>query len=270
MRELLGMPAEFEFKNPDVITDFRELLGVPLFGIPKIPQIVVGLGCSYGCDFCSPSDDIRFYGRHLRGPPPVSPGGGVLAAGTEGVSGPTRRQALPRAPRADRGQLGPLRAGHEPARRARGPPSSTASCNGSSIALVAHEINVQKLLDDVKAYIKTRPRQMEVGEDQRRRHRLSTGHEEPDAVPGQGSGLVADGGQAPARGTSTSGVTITTPLQKAGVTNSDVSEIQNDVSQVLGSSSVYRGITSYETGLVPIVMRRELPRDGRRSASSWS
>lgn len=64
MRELLGMPADFEFKNPDVSTDFRELLGVPLFGIFKTPQIVVGLGCSYGCDFCSPS---HFFGcRHIR------------------------------------------------------------------------------------------------------------------------------------------------------------------------------------------------------------
>ncbi|MGA2064908.1 MAG: MG2 domain-containing protein [Thermoguttaceae bacterium] len=33
--------------------------------------------------------------------------------------------------------------------------------NGSSIALTAHEITVQKLLDDVKAYIKTRPQRMD-------------------------------------------------------------------------------------------------------------
>ena len=64
MRNLLGLPAEFEFKNPDVKTDFRELMGVPLFGIPKAPQIVIGLGCSYGCDFCSPS---HFFGRrHIK------------------------------------------------------------------------------------------------------------------------------------------------------------------------------------------------------------
>ena len=64
MRELLGMTAEFEFKNPNVKTDLRELLGVPLFGIPKSPQVVIGLGCSYGCDFCSPS---HFFGRrHIR------------------------------------------------------------------------------------------------------------------------------------------------------------------------------------------------------------
>jgi hypothetical protein len=64
MRELLGMPVEFEFKNPDVFNDFREVLGMPLFGIAKTTHIVVGLGCSYGCDFCSPS---HFFGcRHIR------------------------------------------------------------------------------------------------------------------------------------------------------------------------------------------------------------
>jgi hypothetical protein len=64
MRELLGMPAEFKFKNPDISTYFIELLGVPLFGIPQAPQIIVGLGCSYGCDFCSPS---HFFGRrHIK------------------------------------------------------------------------------------------------------------------------------------------------------------------------------------------------------------
>jgi len=60
MRDLLGLPAEFQFKNPDISTAFREILGVPLFGIPKIPQIAIGLGCSYGCDFCCPS---HFFGR---------------------------------------------------------------------------------------------------------------------------------------------------------------------------------------------------------------
>lgn len=64
MRELLGLPAKFDFKNPDVFTAFREVLGMPLFGIPKTTQIVIGLGCSYGCDFCSPS---HFFGRrHIR------------------------------------------------------------------------------------------------------------------------------------------------------------------------------------------------------------
>jgi len=64
MRELLGLPADFEFINPDISTDFQQLLGMPLFGITKNPQIVIGLGCSYGCDFCSPS---HFFGRkHIK------------------------------------------------------------------------------------------------------------------------------------------------------------------------------------------------------------
>ena len=64
MRELLGLPAEFEFKNPDMSFDLRELLGVPAFGILKNPQIIVGLGCSYSCDFCSPS---HFFGhKHIK------------------------------------------------------------------------------------------------------------------------------------------------------------------------------------------------------------
>jgi hypothetical protein len=64
MRELLGLPTEFEFKNPDISFDLREIMGVPTLGIIKNPQIIVGLGCSYGCDFCSPS---HFFGRkHIR------------------------------------------------------------------------------------------------------------------------------------------------------------------------------------------------------------
>jgi len=64
MRELLGLPEQFEFKNPDMNYDLRELLGVPLAGIPKVPQLIVGLGCSYGCDFCCPS---HFFGRrHIK------------------------------------------------------------------------------------------------------------------------------------------------------------------------------------------------------------
>jgi radical SAM superfamily enzyme YgiQ (UPF0313 family) len=64
MRQLLGLPPEFEFKNPDMTFNLRELLGVPAFGLLKNPQIVAGLGCSYRCDFCSPS---HFFGhRHIK------------------------------------------------------------------------------------------------------------------------------------------------------------------------------------------------------------
>ncbi|MDY6824441.1 MAG: hypothetical protein SWH68_11695 [Thermodesulfobacteriota bacterium] len=63
MRKLLGQPESFEFRNPDVYHQDREILGVPIRFI-RYPHIVVGLGCSYGCDFCSPS---HFFGRrHLR------------------------------------------------------------------------------------------------------------------------------------------------------------------------------------------------------------
>lgn len=64
MRELLGMPPDYEFRNPDVGTSFYETLGLPLFGQLRFAQVIVGLGCSYGCDFCSPS---HFFGRrHIR------------------------------------------------------------------------------------------------------------------------------------------------------------------------------------------------------------
>ncbi|MFO8057202.1 MAG: cobalamin-dependent protein [bacterium] len=64
MRELMGLSPEFEFKNPDVYADSRELFGVPLFGVSQNPHIVVGLGCSYGCDFCCVT---HFFGRkHIR------------------------------------------------------------------------------------------------------------------------------------------------------------------------------------------------------------
>jgi hypothetical protein len=63
MRELLGLPPEFTFRHPDVYVQPRELMGVPIFG-KHYPAIVVGLGCSYGCDFCTPS---HFFGRrHIR------------------------------------------------------------------------------------------------------------------------------------------------------------------------------------------------------------
>jgi len=54
MRELLGDPPEYEFKNPDVYTRAHSFLGVPLMG-RKNPQVVIGLGCPYGCEFCCPS-----------------------------------------------------------------------------------------------------------------------------------------------------------------------------------------------------------------------
>ncbi len=64
MRELLGEGPEFEFQHPELIGETREVFGVPIITMRPYPCIVVGLGCSYGCDFCSPS---HFFGRrHIR------------------------------------------------------------------------------------------------------------------------------------------------------------------------------------------------------------
>lgn len=67
MRELLGMPPDYEFRNPDAGTSFYETLGLPLFGQLRFAQVIVGLGCSYGCDLqselflriCATSDSIK-------------------------------------------------------------------------------------------------------------------------------------------------------------------------------------------------------------------
>jgi hypothetical protein len=64
MRELLGLSPEFDFRQPDVYSETREVLGVPFIWGDYHPYIIVGLGCSYGCDFCSPS---HFFGRkHIK------------------------------------------------------------------------------------------------------------------------------------------------------------------------------------------------------------
>jgi len=64
MRELLGLSPEFEFRQPEVYSETREVLGVPFFWGDYHPYLIVGLGCAYGCDFCSPS---HFFGRkHIK------------------------------------------------------------------------------------------------------------------------------------------------------------------------------------------------------------
>lgn len=66
MRELLGDPPEFEYKNPDIYSRAHSFLGVPLFG-RKNPQIIVGLGCPYACEFCAPSHHFdRKYHRYFK------------------------------------------------------------------------------------------------------------------------------------------------------------------------------------------------------------
>ncbi len=63
VRHLLGLPEHFKFKNPDTVSQVREAMGVPLRRLGS-PHIAVGLGCSYGGDFCCPR---HFFGkRHIR------------------------------------------------------------------------------------------------------------------------------------------------------------------------------------------------------------
>ncbi|UCD84422.1 MAG: cobalamin-dependent protein [Deltaproteobacteria bacterium] len=63
MRDLLGLPSEFKFKNPDVFSQQVEIFGVPILRLRQ-PEIIPGLGCSYGCDFCSVT---HFFGRrHIK------------------------------------------------------------------------------------------------------------------------------------------------------------------------------------------------------------
>ena len=64
MRELLGLPAEYEFRMPDCGAKTAEILGVPFFWDEYCAEAIVGLGCPYGCDFCAPS---HFFGRkHIK------------------------------------------------------------------------------------------------------------------------------------------------------------------------------------------------------------
>lgn len=64
MRELLGLPAGYEFRMPDCGAKTAEILGVPFFWDEYRAVAVVGLGCPYGCDFCAPS---HFFGRkHIK------------------------------------------------------------------------------------------------------------------------------------------------------------------------------------------------------------
>lgn len=64
MRQLLGLSPEFEFRQPDNYSHTREVLGVPILWNNYHVYLIVGLGCSYGCEFCCPS---HFFGRkHIK------------------------------------------------------------------------------------------------------------------------------------------------------------------------------------------------------------
>ena len=60
MRDLLGKAEEFKFRHPTVLSEAIRILGVPMFFNNKHPYIIAGLGCSYGCGFCTPS---HFFGK---------------------------------------------------------------------------------------------------------------------------------------------------------------------------------------------------------------
>lgn len=63
MRDLIGLPSAFKYKNPHMYHADTEVVGIPTRR-RKYPHIAVGLGCPYGCDFCSPS---HFFGRrHIK------------------------------------------------------------------------------------------------------------------------------------------------------------------------------------------------------------
>ena len=68
------------------------------------------------------------------------------------------------AARPDRGQLGPVRADRHAAGRPGGATVEFRFRNGKKVSFEAQEINVQKLLDDVKAYLKDPPKQLDWNE----------------------------------------------------------------------------------------------------------
>ncbi len=69
--------------------------------------------------------------------------------------------------------------------------------NGKQVSFEAHAIKVDKLLTDVKAYLKSNPRQLDWQKRQHRRHRLSAGASEPKAIRRRARGkLVARSGAA--------------------------------------------------------------------------
>ena len=63
MRDILGEPPDFKFKNPDIVSRGHSIMGIPLMG-KKNPQIITGLGCPYGCEFCCPSH--HYNRKHIR------------------------------------------------------------------------------------------------------------------------------------------------------------------------------------------------------------
>ncbi len=119
----------------------------------------------YAADRRRAADRLRRTGPRAAGPdlresPAVSQSGRLLAAGHQGIR-PGRQRLPPAAARPDRRQLGPLRADHVRSRPGKGATVDFRFRNGNKVSFEAHAINVAKLLDDVKAYLKTSPSQLD-------------------------------------------------------------------------------------------------------------
>ena len=117
-------------------------------------------------------------GPDLRESPAVSQGGRLLAAAVEGASrrhGRRRKAGSSGSTRSSATGAASSRA--RPSRPAAAPRSNTASATAEQIEFTAHEIKVEKLLDDVKAYLKSQPGKLDWQKDQHRRHRLPAGRQ---------------------------------------------------------------------------------------------
>ena len=111
---------------------------------------------------------------------------------------------LAAAARPDRRQLGPLRAGHDPARRPRGHrrvplPQRTPD------RLYGPRDQGREAAGRREGVSQVESPQSRLGENQHRRYRLSPGAKEPETVHGPRGGPVADAGRAAGRTISTSG-----------------------------------------------------------------
>ncbi len=71
--------------------------------------------------------------------------------------------------------------------------------NGTAVDFTAHEIKIDKFLDDLKAYLKSNPRRGQLGKDRLRQHRLSSCGKEPAAISRPAGRPVANGTEAPGK-----------------------------------------------------------------------
>ena len=130
--------------------------------------------------------------------------------------GPGGNNCKQQATRPDRRQLGPLRADHRRSRPARAPRSSSASATARRSQFEAHAIKVDKLLADVKAYLKTNPGQLDWQTAEHRRHRLSAGSSRTRQQYLGEQVAEWDLDLEPREKHFDKRITVTTPLQKAG------------------------------------------------------